>query len=293
MTTDINSMWIPTFGLEEWTYQSFLLLPTPDEHSAAPGTAITCKKWARGKLRLTDSEFGYAATGTLAFAPSIELAVSVRGTPGVDSTPATFEATGTGLEGKTKGAIYELAGWAFCGADGNVESVRGSMSSATLSMVDEGCTAPSVTSRLSCICTRAIRTGRRAAPFGITRPSAWCCRAGRPSVPDQDLIAVRRSAFGIPHTMGGAGSCGSGPILPMSRLLTQEFAALGLTRVPRRTAWTRTLISEATTATSDSSFWCILVKMGYSVASRPGEERIGRSKAGCLRTSISSPRMGL
>ena len=121
------SDFIPAFEFQDWTYQSFLLLPTADESSAAPGAETTAKKWAMGKLQLSDSPAGYAANGFLDFAPSVQLRVRVKFVPGIDDTPATFEASGIGEEGVTKGAEYQLIGWAFAGADGKVESVRGSV----------------------------------------------------------------------------------------------------------------------------------------------------------------------
>ena len=76
---------------------------------------------------LSDSPDGYAAAGFLLFGPNVQLDVKVNGTPGNGNNPATFEATGVGKEGVTNGAEYQLTGWAFRGADGKVESVRGSV----------------------------------------------------------------------------------------------------------------------------------------------------------------------
>ena len=60
------------------------------------------------------------------------LDVSVKGALGSGNAPATFEATGTGTDGVTKGAIYKLVGWVFpedpvVQGAGRVLSVRGSV----------------------------------------------------------------------------------------------------------------------------------------------------------------------
>lgn len=127
MTPDSASVFIPAFEFQDWDYQSFLVLPTDDESGANPGAPVTCKKWAMGKLLLSDSPDGLGGAGFLTFPNGAKLNVQVTGTPGTDDTPATFEATGRGMEGVTKGAEYQLTGWAFRGADGKVESVRGSV----------------------------------------------------------------------------------------------------------------------------------------------------------------------
>jgi hypothetical protein len=58
--------------------------------------------------------------------------VSVQGALGSGNAPATFEATGTGTQGITKGTIYKLVGWVFpeepvVQGAGRVLSVRGSV----------------------------------------------------------------------------------------------------------------------------------------------------------------------
>ncbi|MDF0677417.1 MAG: hypothetical protein P0120_24230 [Nitrospira sp.] len=134
MATDTDS-WFPLFEFQDWFYQSFLVLPTPEENDALPGTVVTAKKWAKGDF-LCGQAFktadGYILDGTLSFRPGIELAVSAKGAVGIGSNPAPFEATGTGTEGPTKGAIYQLVGWVFPGqpiqhGGGRVLSVRGSV----------------------------------------------------------------------------------------------------------------------------------------------------------------------
>lgn len=116
----------PAFGGQTWDYQSFLILPTPEESVALPGTAITAKKWGKGTLLLTDGPDG-SAKGILTFQPHVELEVSVRTKAGPDQTSFLFEASGIGTSGPLIGAINRLAGWVFCGADGKVESVEGSI----------------------------------------------------------------------------------------------------------------------------------------------------------------------
>ena len=134
MATDTDS-WFPLFEFQDWIYQSFLVLPTPEENDALPGTAVTAKKWAKGTLlcgQAFKTDDGYTLDGRLSFRPGVELAVSAKGTFGSGNAPATFEATGTGTEGPTKGAIYQLVGWVFpelpiVNAAGKVLSVRGSV----------------------------------------------------------------------------------------------------------------------------------------------------------------------
>lgn len=115
MAIDTDS-WFPLFEFQDWFYQSFLVLPTDEENDALPGTTVTAKKWAKGEF-LCGQAFktadGYTLGGTLSFRPGVELAVSAKGAFGIGNNPAPFEATGTGTEGPTKGAIYQLVGWVF------------------------------------------------------------------------------------------------------------------------------------------------------------------------------------
>ena len=126
MTSETNSTWLPVFGDQDWNYQSLLLLPTEAEAAANPGAAITAKKWAKGTLKLTDNPNDGTATGVLSLVPGVKLQVSVQSTPASLKNPALFRATGTGVT-PIAGCIYELIGWAFPGADGTVESVRGAI----------------------------------------------------------------------------------------------------------------------------------------------------------------------
>lgn len=135
MATAPDSLWFPLFEFQDWSYQSFLVLPTPEEDSGAPGSGITAKKWAKGALAVGQafrSAEGYTLSGTLSFAPGVELTVSAKGMLGVEKAPATFEATGEGTSGRTKGAVYQLTGWVFAeepivSGGGRVLSVRGAV----------------------------------------------------------------------------------------------------------------------------------------------------------------------
>jgi hypothetical protein len=136
MATDTGSTWFPLFEFQDWTYQSVLVLPTPEENTAAPGAGVTAKKWAQGSLFLGQAikapEDGYTLGGRLEFRPGVELEVSAKGALGSENTPASFEATGTGTKEPTKGAIYQLIGWVFpeqpiVQGAGRVLSIRGSV----------------------------------------------------------------------------------------------------------------------------------------------------------------------
>lgn len=134
MATDMHA-WFPLFEFQDWFYQSFSVDPKAEEDSVLPDTVVTAKKWAEGTL-LCGQAFqvadGYTLNGILSFRPGVELAVSAKGTLGLGNAPATFEATGTGMEGTTKGAIYQLVGWVFPNEPiqndaARVLSVRGSV----------------------------------------------------------------------------------------------------------------------------------------------------------------------
>ncbi len=113
MATDTDSTWFPLFELQDWTYQSVLVLPTSEDNAAAPGAGVTAKKWANGSLFLGQAfeapEEGYNLPGgRLEFAPGADLEVSAKGTKGSGNAPASFEGTGIGTVGPLKGAIYQL-----------------------------------------------------------------------------------------------------------------------------------------------------------------------------------------
>lgn len=118
MNADLKP-WFPLFEFQDWIYQSYLVLPTVQELDAVPGTAVTATKWAKGVYACGQAfvdpaaEGRYILDGVLSFAPGVTLNVSANGMYGRGATPATFEATDEGVEGPTKGAIYNLFGWIF------------------------------------------------------------------------------------------------------------------------------------------------------------------------------------
>ena len=134
MATDTNTAWFPLFEFQDWIYQSHLVLPTDPEKDAKPGSTVTARKWGAGKF-LCGQAFrsgeggmapldlqrrppfnegeGYTLTGTLVFAPGVELAVTISGALGIGEGPASFEGSGIATAGPMKGAISRLAGWAF------------------------------------------------------------------------------------------------------------------------------------------------------------------------------------
>jgi hypothetical protein len=127
--------WFPLFEFQDYSYQSFLLSPSAEQDPAKSVAVINAKEWANGALlcgQAFDTGGGYRLDGTLSFRPGVELAVSAKGAFGKGDAPATFEATGTGVDGPLKGTIYELVGWVFpelpiANAAGRVVSVRGSV----------------------------------------------------------------------------------------------------------------------------------------------------------------------
>ncbi len=137
MSTE-NNLWFPLFEFQDWFYQSYLVLPTSEELDNLPGKVVTARKWAKGDFlcgqaftSTVNGSDGYTVDGRLSFLPGVELSVSAKGVLGEGNNPAQFEATGTGENGPTKGAIYQLTGWAFPvevenGAS-RVLSIRGSV----------------------------------------------------------------------------------------------------------------------------------------------------------------------
>jgi hypothetical protein len=129
-----NNSWFPLFEFQDWSYESFLTLPTESEQTALPGAPVTGRKWAKGEFacgQAFKTADGYRLDGTLTFRPGVALAVAAHGTNGSEGEPATFEAIGTGVEGPTKGAEYKLVGWVFPGEILNgaarAVSIRGSV----------------------------------------------------------------------------------------------------------------------------------------------------------------------
>lgn len=135
MSTSTTS-WFPLFEFQDWTYQAFLLLPTPLEEAAPAGGAVSARKWSRADLMCGQAfaaTDGYTLSGTLIFAKGVELAVVASGTAGRGTAPGTFVATGTGTSGPLKGMVSELTGWVFpelpfsAETAARVLSVRGSI----------------------------------------------------------------------------------------------------------------------------------------------------------------------
>ena len=132
--TDLG--WFPLFEFQDFTYQSFLLLPTDEEDAAKPGAVVTAKKWARGEFicgQAFRSAEGFTLMGKLIFDKDkgLELAVAASGKLGIGNAAGTFVATGTGVTGPLKGMISRLVGWVFpdvpvLNGGGRVLSVRGS-----------------------------------------------------------------------------------------------------------------------------------------------------------------------
>lgn len=130
MTSNASTIWIPKFWMQDWIYQSFLILPTTTEASSPPGTAVTTKKWAKGNLYLeTSIDIDKDAVGFLTFPTrdgDIRLSVKAFVEKGTD--PAKFEAVGEVQDASpAKGASYKLFGWAFRGEDDKVAKVQGSV----------------------------------------------------------------------------------------------------------------------------------------------------------------------
>ena len=70
MTTDENCSWFPLFEFQNWTYDSFLVLPTSEANSAIAWSPTTARKWAKGTFecgQAFDGPHGYSLGGTLVF----------------------------------------------------------------------------------------------------------------------------------------------------------------------------------------------------------------------------------
>jgi hypothetical protein len=115
MATDADS-WFTLFEFQDWIYRSFLVSEPAEQESLQPGAAMKATKWAEGKFlcgQAFNTAEGYTLSGILSFRAGVELTVSCTGICGTGKEPGTFEATGTGTTGPTKGAIYKLVGWVF------------------------------------------------------------------------------------------------------------------------------------------------------------------------------------
>jgi hypothetical protein len=131
MTSNSNTAWTPSFWMQDWTYQSFLILPTDPEKQSPPGTSITTKKWAKGNLNLeTSIDLPPApdAIGSLVIpTPRGNVKLNVKAFVESGVSPVKFEATGEvqNAPAETNGAIYKLLGWAFRGEDDKVSKIEG------------------------------------------------------------------------------------------------------------------------------------------------------------------------
>ncbi|MGZ8212934.1 MAG: hypothetical protein ACXWTP_00330 [Methylosarcina sp.] len=134
-----QNSWFPGFEFHDYQYQSFLILPTTEQDSVPPSNEVNAKRWAKGQFicgQAFNSGEGYSLDGVLRFesnsAQKPELKVLITGTCGEGKNPASFEGTGTGIDGPTKGAIYSLVGWAFrdekqTGPGGSIIRICGSV----------------------------------------------------------------------------------------------------------------------------------------------------------------------
>jgi hypothetical protein len=126
MTSNASTIWNPNFWMQNWDYQSFLILPTTEEEMSSRGTIVSTKKWAKGDLYLeTSIDMDKDAIGSLIFG---EIKLSVIAYVEKGASPAKFEAVGEVTEKcPQKGASYKLLGWAFRGEGDNVAKIQGSV----------------------------------------------------------------------------------------------------------------------------------------------------------------------
>ncbi|MEP0914749.1 hypothetical protein NDI45_28005 [Leptolyngbya sp. GB1-A1] len=133
MTSNSAPVWTPSFAMQNWVYQSFLILPTDPEKESPPGSSITSRKWAKGSLYLetgVDPSPAPDAVGILVFpTPRGDIKLNVKAFVEEGVSPVKFEATGEAKSdsAETNGATYQLLGWAFRGKDNKVSKVEGSV----------------------------------------------------------------------------------------------------------------------------------------------------------------------
>jgi hypothetical protein len=131
MTSNSNIVWTPSFSMQGWTYQSFLILPTDPEKQSPPGSSINTKKWAKGNLYLEtsiDLPPAHDAIGNLVIpTPRGNVKLSVKAFVEKGVSPVKFEATGEvqNNPAEANGAMYKLFGWAFRGEDDKVSKIEG------------------------------------------------------------------------------------------------------------------------------------------------------------------------
>jgi hypothetical protein len=131
MTSNSSTVWTPSFWMQNWTYQSFLILPTDSEIQSPPGSTITTKKWAKGNLYLEtgiDPSPAPDAVGFLVFpTPQGSIKLNVKAFVEKGISPVKFEATGEvqNALSELNGAMYKLLGWAFRGKGNKVIKIEG------------------------------------------------------------------------------------------------------------------------------------------------------------------------
>lgn len=133
MTDGSNTVWTPSFGMQGWVYQSFLVLPSEPEKQSPPGSSITAKKWAKGRLYLEDAidlPPLPSVIGSLVFpTPNGDIKLNVKAFVEKGISPVKFEATGEVQSAfpETNGAMYKLLGWATRGEGNKVAKIEGSV----------------------------------------------------------------------------------------------------------------------------------------------------------------------
>jgi hypothetical protein len=126
--------WFPLFEFQKYLYRSYLLEPL----EADPGGPVSLREWAKGELacgQAMNRGDGFSVSGTLSLAPGVTLAVELEGKKAATGTPARVTGKGTGLEGPTAGALYELSGLVHPAPSrdpgaAQVASIRGSVTAA-------------------------------------------------------------------------------------------------------------------------------------------------------------------
>lgn len=117
--------------MDNWVYQSFLILPTDSEKQSPAGSSITARNWTRGKLHLEDAidlPPSPNVIGSLVFPnPKGDIRLNVKAFVEKGISPVKFEATGEVQHAppEINGAMYKLLGWTFRGEADKVEKIEG------------------------------------------------------------------------------------------------------------------------------------------------------------------------
>lgn len=121
-----------------WNHQSFLIKPTPEEWDAAPDTAVTAEKWAKGTLTISESSSDQVL-GELVFPPGVTLRVQGNIRPATETLPAVLEATGTVITPGVPAAVYQIIGWIIFDPVKEVArpTIRGSILAVTVDLGGE------------------------------------------------------------------------------------------------------------------------------------------------------------